>query len=86
MGLPPDIRGYNCFSNNLSAASSGTALYYNAKLQAKEIKIDCRENIRHRFTAAKIGDMTILETYAVVNSATEQEREEFFAGLINAIH
>ena len=30
--------------------------------------------------------MTVLETYAVVNSASEKDREEFFAGLINAIH
>ena len=29
--------------------------------------------------------MTVLEAYAVVNSSKEQERDEFFAGLINAI-
>ena len=36
-GMPPDIRGYNCFYNNCSSASAGTALYYNAKLPAEEI-------------------------------------------------
>ena len=41
--------------------------------------------MRHHFTAAKIGEMMILEAYAVVNSSKEQERDEFFAGLINAI-
>ena len=84
-GIPPDIRGYNCFYNNCSSASAGTALYYNAKLPAEEIQLQCQDNIRHRFTAAKIGEMTVLETYAVVNSANEQQREEYFAGLINAI-
>ena len=29
--------------------------------------------------------MTILEAYKVVNSSNEQQREEFFTGLINAI-
>ena len=39
-GIPPDIRGYNCFHNNCTSQSAGTAIYYNARLPAEEIEIE----------------------------------------------
>ena len=55
-------------------------------MPAAELKLDVPEEIRHRYTAAKIGDTVVVEAYAVVDSSSEREREEFFAGLIAVIH
>ena len=84
--LPPDIRGYNYFYNSHCSASAGTAIYYKASLPAAEIQLDVPAEIRHRYTAAKIGDTVVVEAYAVVDSSSERDREEFFAGLIAVIH
>ena len=84
-GLPPDIKGYNFFYNNYTSASAGTAIYYRSHMQAAEINVKVPSEIRHRYTAARIGDTVIIEAYAVVDSTNDGEREKFFAGLMNVL-
>ena len=54
-------------------------------MQATEIRLKVPTEIRHRYTAARIGDTVIVEAYAVVDSTNEREREQFFAALTNVM-
>ena len=49
-GIPPDIKGFNAYYNNLAGDAGGTWIYIKNYIRAEEITVQTTRELQHRIT------------------------------------